>query len=137
MSDQDQLEPLFTDGAEQEAEEQSLLDEIMSSLEEELPQEPFSESEPRRQDGYASSQESPQESLQMRSEVLKNLPDAWLPPEECACRRCPSALWHRSRDTVKCYCGRLFSLTYESKRGHADADMIFDCDGLYMVQEGS
>lgn len=52
------------------------------------------------------------------------------PKNDFCCMHCKSAMWFGSRKYAKCYCGRMFTITYDSTNM---VDEITECDGNEII----
>lgn len=59
------------------------------------------------------------------SPTLKRTPRRLQPRAEVICKTCPLALWFRSKVQMKCYCGAMHVVSWDSLNPQA----IIDCDG--------
>lgn len=60
------------------------------------------------------------------SRILDDSSEMPKPKNDFCCMHCKSAMWFGSKKYAKCYCGRMFTLTYDSMNM---VDEITECDG--------
>ncbi|MBQ3775162.1 MAG: hypothetical protein II847_03415 [Ruminobacter sp.] len=64
------------------------------------------------------------------SRILEDDSELPKPKQDFCCMHCKSAMWFGSRKYAKCYCSRMFTLTYDSTNM---VDEITECDGQELV----
>lgn len=72
--------------------------------------------------------ESKKESI---SRILADDSEMPKPKNDFCCMHCKSAMWFGSKKYAKCYCGRMFTITYDSTNM---VDEITECDGNEIIQ---